>query len=138
VITGEHVAHHLSLTKVLIGEAQFNLLRDDLSRTAVSDLIDQHLMMQEFRRLGGALRPEYVDRSIDDLVDRRYQGSKGRLAKALGAEGISMAELRQKIEELIVRQALESQQKGEPKVTEAWKEGLRNDAEIQRLNEIRR
>lgn len=94
--------------------------------------------MQEFRRLGGALRPEYVDRSIDDLVDRRYQGSKGRLAKALGAEGISMAELRQKIEELIVRQALESQQKGEPKVTEAWKEGLRNDAEIQRLNEIRR
>ena len=84
------------------------------------------------------LATELRSRGIDDLVDRRYQGSKEQLTKVLVAEGVSMAELRQKIEESIATQALESQQKGgadgNDNAVEAWKEGLRNDAEIQRLN----
>jgi peptidyl-prolyl cis-trans isomerase SurA len=88
---------------------------DELSRrlneafaSACEDLVDRALILQAFEKDGGQMPDWAVEREIQQTVMDRFNGSRSRLEQALRADGLTLNDMRRRIRERMIVQAMRS------------------------------
>jgi peptidyl-prolyl cis-trans isomerase SurA len=84
--------------------------------SALDDLIDRNLILSEFKKLGGQIKDQYVDESINRFVTERFKGDKDQFMGELKKSGMTIAQFREIQRDQIAIQALRSKHGGEENV----------------------
>lgn len=85
-----------------------------LKTTALDSLIDRELILAEFKKMGGTIKPEFVDQDIDKLVQEQFKGDRERLIAELVRSRMTMEKFRELREKMIIVQVMRSRQSGKP------------------------
>ena len=80
----------------------------EMQKTALNDLIDRKLFAEEFDRMGGEIKPEYIDQAVERFVKQRFGGDRERFLKTLEKMKFPLATFREIQREGIVANALEA------------------------------
>jgi len=80
---------------------------------ALEDLIDRTLVLSEFKKLGGQIKDQYVDESVNRFVTDRFKGDKEKFVEELKKSGMTIAQFREIQRDQIAIQALRSQHGGD-------------------------
>jgi peptidyl-prolyl cis-trans isomerase SurA len=62
--------------------------------TALDTLIDQQLLLNEFKRLGGVIKPELVDENVNDFIKDKFKEDRGAFLADLAKKGLSLEKFR--------------------------------------------
>ncbi|PAW63345.1 MAG: hypothetical protein B9S36_04880 [Verrucomicrobiia bacterium Tous-C2TDCM] len=84
--------------------------------SALDDLIDRNLILSEFKKLGGQIKDQYVDESINRFITERFKGDKDKFIAELKKSGMTIAQFREIQRDQIAIQALRSKHGGEENV----------------------
>ncbi|MEM9282623.1 MAG: SurA N-terminal domain-containing protein [Verrucomicrobiota bacterium] len=87
----------LRLTRFVLGDAGFQINREELEESALRDEIDRRLLREEFEKKGGKVKAEYVDEMVKALMARRFNGSEIAFHEALTASELTEEELRTRL-----------------------------------------
>ncbi|MEM1442819.1 MAG: peptidylprolyl isomerase [Verrucomicrobiota bacterium] len=83
-----------------------------LEEEALNDLIDRKLILSEFKKLGGVIKAQYVDESVNRFVKGRYGGDYDKFLADLKESGMTISQFRDVQEEQIAVQAIRSEKTG--------------------------
>lgn len=84
-----------------------------MEERALDDLIDRTLILSEFKKLGGAIKDQFVDESINRFITDRFKGDKDKFMEELKKTGMTIAQFREIQRDQIAIQALRSQNSGD-------------------------
>ncbi len=79
---------------------------------ALEEVINKKLIISEFERQGGTIKPQFVDEAVSRFVSTRFNGDKNKFAAELKKSGMTLAQFREVQKEQIAVQALTSQNIG--------------------------
>lgn len=96
------------------GEAEREIRRMD--ERALDDLIDRNLILSEFKKLGGQIKDQFVDESINRFITDRFKGDRDQFMAELKKTGMTIAQFREIQRDQIAIQALRAQHGGEDTV----------------------
>jgi peptidyl-prolyl cis-trans isomerase SurA len=104
-------ARERSLREIYRGAELENKLKE-MRLSAIKDLIDRQLILQEFRKLQekGAAIPDYVaDDRIQAIIRQEFGGDRAAFVRTLRAQGYTLTQFRELEKEKIVIQAMRQQ-----------------------------
>ncbi|MCB1205800.1 MAG: SurA N-terminal domain-containing protein [Verrucomicrobiae bacterium] len=81
--------------------------------SALDDLIDRNLILSEFKKLGGAIKDQYVDETVNRFITERFKGDKDKFMEELKKSGMTIAQFREIQRDQIAIQALRQKHGGE-------------------------
>ncbi|HEY2572698.1 MAG TPA: peptidylprolyl isomerase [Verrucomicrobiaceae bacterium] len=81
----------------------------DLHERALDALIVRQLVLSEFDKLGGSLKPEYIDDEIKRIILETFGGDRDKFIVELTKTGMTLKKFRDLQEKQIVVQALKQQ-----------------------------
>lgn len=84
-----------------------------MEEEALDDLIDTKLILSEFERLGGVIKSQFIDESVDRFVQERFEGDRDKFAKSLAESGMTIAQFREVQRDQIAINALRTQHAGD-------------------------
>jgi peptidyl-prolyl cis-trans isomerase SurA len=87
-----------------------------LNRSALGNLIDMWLLINEFRRTGGFLKPEYVDDDLNNIIKENFNGNRDTFVSELTKNGLTLEEFRTLREHLVIMNAMRSRFAGDIKL----------------------
>lgn len=87
-----------------------------MEERALDDLIDRTLILSEFKKLGGAIKDQFVDEAVNRFITDRFKGDKDKFMAELKKTGMTIAQFREVQRDQIAIQALRSQHSGEETV----------------------
>jgi peptidyl-prolyl cis-trans isomerase SurA len=61
-----------------------------LGSTALDQLIDRQLILAEFKKIGGVIKPESVERDTDTIIKSQFKGDRDAFIAEMAKKGISM------------------------------------------------
>src|SRR5687767_8380882 len=73
-----------------VAEAKLAELRD----SALYALIERQLVLSEFQKLGGTIKPEYVEDDINNIIRESFDGDRDKFVYELQKTGMSMKKFR--------------------------------------------
>jgi peptidyl-prolyl cis-trans isomerase SurA len=85
----------------------------DLKGKALDNLIDRELILGEFKKLGGVIKPQYVDDDINQIVREGFKGNRDAFVTELAKSGMTMKKFRELREKMIMTQVMRSRHAGE-------------------------
>lgn len=100
----------------MVGRAEAEREIRKMEERALDDLIDRKLILSEFKKLGGVIKPQYVDESVNRFVEGRFEGDYDEFIAELNKSGMTIAQFRSVQEEQIAVQAIRSEKTGNDKV----------------------
>ena len=136
-ILKSEVEKSVLLTEIVVGAADFKKNRNEIRNSTLQDEIDRRLLRQEFKRMGGQIKTQYIDEQLDKLAASRFNGNVEFLKTKLAESGISERELRHRLEDEIIFGAIRSQRetKKDPKNPlsgfAGWLDTLRANSKIE-------
>ena len=104
-------ARERSLREIYRGAELENKLKE-MRLSAIKDLIDRQLILQEFKKLQekGAAIPDYiVDDRIQAIIRQEFGGDRAAFVRTLQAQGYTLTQFREIEKEKIVIQAMRQQ-----------------------------
>lgn len=84
----------------------------EMEEEALNDLIDRKLILSEFKRLGGVIKSQYIDESVNRFVSGRYGGDYDEFLADLKKSGMTISQFRDVQEEQIAVQAIRAEKAG--------------------------
>jgi len=81
--------------------------------TALDALIDRELILIEFTKIGGVIKPQYVDDQINNIVREAFKGDRDALVTELAKGGMSIKKFRDMQEKNIIASVMRSKKTGE-------------------------
>lgn len=84
----------------------------EIEAAALKDLIDRKLILAKFKKEGGAIKRQYIDRAIDGIIRERFEGKRQKFNKELQKSGLTFPDFRKIQEEQIIVGAMRSQNSG--------------------------
>lgn len=123
----------VQLTEFVLGGADFQKIREEIETSVLQVEIDRRLLRQEFERKGGMVKPEYVDRLVKNLIERRFEGKEKGFRDQLTKSGISEEELRVRLIDDLILQVFRNDQSLNKGDFESFMESLRDEANVQTL-----
>lgn len=84
-----------------------------MEEEALDDLIDTKLILSEFKKMGGEIKPQYVDEQVDVFIQQRFGGDREKFAEGLAESGMSISQFRDIQRDQIAINALRGQQAGD-------------------------
>ncbi len=87
-----------------------------MEERALEDLIDRNLILSEFKKLGGQIKDQFVDESINRFVTERFKGDRDQFMDELKNTGMTIAQFREVQRDQIAIQALRAKHGGEDTV----------------------
>ncbi|MBL9142349.1 MAG: peptidyl-prolyl cis-trans isomerase [Verrucomicrobiaceae bacterium] len=90
------------------------LPKAELRRRAVDQLIDRQLVLAEFKKIGGSIKPEYVADDIESIIKTQFKGDRDALVQQLAKQGITMEKFREMREKMTIVQIMRSKFGGKP------------------------
>ncbi len=95
---------------------------------ALDDLIDRNLILTEFKKLGGHIKDQYVDESVNRFVTDRFKGDKDKFLEELKKTGMTISQFREIQRDQIAIQALRSQNSGKDEIPNTpWEKKAKYD-----------
>ena len=91
----------------------------DLDRKALDSLIDRELILQAFNKLGGTIKPKYIDEDIQTIVEKQFKGDRSALIAELAKNGLTLKKFSGIREKMIIVQVMRSRQGGKPQAPTA-------------------
>ena len=119
-ITKSEVRDNIKATEQIImyqfrdDPARMNKELEELRRTALDALIDRELVLIEFAKIGGAIKPQYIDDDINSIIRESFKGDRDAMVTELAKAGMSMKKFRDLREKMIIANAMRAKQGGEP------------------------
>lgn len=93
-------------------EKEFQERLEQLQDSAIQDLVDRVLIVKEFRKDEKRQIPaHYVDNAIADEIAERFEGDRSKFLAFLKAKGQTQRDYRREVEENIIFQYMQGQQK---------------------------
>ncbi|MEM9018041.1 MAG: SurA N-terminal domain-containing protein, partial [Verrucomicrobiota bacterium] len=102
----------------------------EMEERALDDLIDRNLILSEFERLGGQIKDQYVDESVNTFIKQRFEGDKNKFYSELNESGMTIAQFRDIQRDQIAIQALRGQHMGDSNIPNTPWEKKRKYEEI--------
>jgi parvulin-like peptidyl-prolyl isomerase len=104
-------------------EAQKALKQLEIS--ALDNLIDRELILAEFAKMGGTIKPQYIEDDINNLIRDQFKGDRNLFVTELAKSGMTMKKFRELRQKMIIVQVMRSQKAGRrspvtPKEVEAF------------------
>ncbi len=99
--------------KGMVGRAEAEREIRRMEATALEDLIDRNLILSEFKKLGGQIKDQFVDESINRFITDRFKGDRDQFLAELKKSGMTIAQFRDIQRDQIAIQALRSKHGGE-------------------------
>lgn len=87
-------------------QRQIRTLREE----ALDSLIDRELVLAEFEKAGGRIRPEFLRDDVNRIVIEQYEGDRSTFIEALAEAGLTMNKFMELREKQLVVQYMRSQQ----------------------------
>jgi peptidyl-prolyl cis-trans isomerase SurA len=75
-------------------------------------LIERELILGEFGKIGGSLKPHYVDEDIKRIILEQFDGDRGKFLEELKGSGISMRKFRKLREKMLIVQMMRHRETG--------------------------
>ena len=104
--------------------------------SAVESLIDREILLAEFKKIGGVIKPQYVDDDINGIIRESFKGDRDALVDELAKAGMSLKKFREMREKIVIMNVMRARHSGEhppatPKEVQAyydkyvdqWREG---------------
>ena len=93
-------------------EKEFQERLEQLQDSAIQDLVDRVLIVKEFRKDEKRQIPyHYIDNAIADEIAERFEGDRSKFLAFLKAKGQTQRDYRKEVEENIIFQYMQGQQK---------------------------
>jgi parvulin-like peptidyl-prolyl isomerase len=80
---------------------------------ALDALIDRELILIEFTKIGGVIKPQYVDDQINNIVREAFKGDRDALVTELAKAGMSIKKFRDMQEKNIIASVMRAKKTGE-------------------------
>ncbi len=78
----------------------------ELKASAVDSLIDRELILAEFRKIGGTIKPQYVEDDINTIVRENFNGDRDAFVSELARTGMTLKKFRELREKMIIVQVM--------------------------------
>jgi len=98
--------------KGMVGRAEAEREIRKMEEKALDDLIDRNLILSEFKKLGGTIKNNVVDESVDQFVTTRFGGDRDKFLVELKKSGMTIASFREVQRDQIAIQALRARHGG--------------------------
>ena len=85
----------------------------ELKGTALDSLIDRELILSEFAKMGGTIKPQYVDDDINSIIRESFKGDRDAFVTELAKTGMTMKKFRDLREKMIVVQVMRGRHGGD-------------------------
>jgi peptidyl-prolyl cis-trans isomerase SurA len=85
----------------------------ELKETALDSLIDRELILSEFAKMGGTIKPQYVEDDINTIVRESFKGDRDAFVTELAKTGMTMKKFRDLREKMIVVQVMRGRHGGD-------------------------
>lgn len=85
----------------------------NLRATALDSLVDRELVLAEFKRLGAAIKSQWVDDDINGIVRESFKGDREAFVKELAQSGMTLKKFRDMREKMMIVQAMRGKQAAE-------------------------
>lgn len=82
----------------------------NLRATALDSLIDRELVLAEFKRMGAAIKSQWVDDDINGIVRESFKGNREAFVKELAESGMTLKKFRDMREKMMIVQAMRGKQ----------------------------
>lgn len=80
----------------------------ELEKETLEVLIDNEVVLAEFNKKGGQMRPHYVDQEVNRLIRQFYDGSRDAFLTDLRKSGMTLNKFRERTEKQIIVQFMRS------------------------------
>lgn len=78
----------------------------ELKESAVDSLVDRELILAEFRKIGGTIKPQYVEDDINTIIRENFNGDRDAFVSELARTGMTMKKFRELREKMIIVQVM--------------------------------
>ena len=85
----------------------------ELKTTALDSLIDRELILSEFAKMGGTIKPQYIDDDINSVIRESFKGNRDAFVTELAKTGMTMKKFRELREKMIVVQVMRGRHAGD-------------------------
>ncbi|MEC5126662.1 SurA N-terminal domain-containing protein [Verrucomicrobiales bacterium BCK34] len=97
----------------MVGRAEAEREIRKMEEQALDDLIDRNLILSEFKKLGGEIKDNFVDESVNQFITTRFGGDRDKFLAELKKSGMTIASFRDVQRDQIAIQALRSRHGGD-------------------------
>lgn len=84
-----------------------------LREGAVESLIDREVLLAEFRKIGGVIKPQYVDDDINSIIRESFKGDRDAFVDELAKTGMSVKKFRELREKMVIMNVMRARNSGE-------------------------
>lgn len=85
----------------------------ELRASAVETLIDREILLAEFKKLGGVIKPQYVDDDINTIIRESFKGNRDAFVDELAKTGMSLKKFRELREKMVIMNVMRARNSGE-------------------------
>lgn len=116
--------------------ARLNKELEAVRASAVESLIDREVLLAEFKKIGGVIKPQYVDDDINGIIRESFKGDRDALVDELAKAGMSLKKFREMREKMVIMNVMRARHSGEhppatpkevqdfyDKYVDQWREG---------------
>ncbi|WP_395749707.1 peptidylprolyl isomerase [Prosthecobacter sp.] len=80
---------------------------------SLENLIDREILLAEFRKMGGVIKPQYIDEQINTIIRDVFKGNRDALVDELAKVGTSMKKYREEQEKMFIMTVMRQRHSGE-------------------------
>ena len=84
----------------------------ELDATALDSLIERELVLEEFKKMGGTIKAQYVDDDVNTLIREQFKGDREAFVVELAKSGMTVKKFRELREKMIIVQVMRGKHGG--------------------------
>lgn len=84
----------------------------ELDATALDSLIERELILEEFKKMGGSIKSQYVDDDVNNLIREQFKGDRDAFVVELAKSGMTVKKFRELREKMIIVQVMRGKHGG--------------------------
>jgi parvulin-like peptidyl-prolyl isomerase len=81
--------------------------------SAVEALIDREILLAEFRKIGGVIKPQYVDDDINSIIRESFKGNRDAFVDELAKSGMTLKKFRELREKMVIVNVMRARHGGD-------------------------
>ncbi len=91
----------------------------ELKTKVMNTLIDCQLLVDEFYKLSGMIKPEYMDKDLEELIKKEFKGNRDAFVAELAKNGMTLERFRGLRERMFIINVMRERFAGEIELTES-------------------
>lgn len=84
-----------------------------LRQGAIETLIDREILLAEFRKIGGVIKPQYVDDDINGIIRESFKGNRDAFVDELTRSGMTVKKFRELREKMVIMNVMRARNAGD-------------------------